>query len=270
MLPFGRAWSRAVRPLSIGAVAALVGTAGCEGGASGPDGTGVGYLALQPSLPADIQNGQFSLGIDAVGLTLRRAGLGDLVIDTVLAFHPDSQALHAAIQVGMLRRIEEFTAELTLLDDDLLLFGGTKLVLLQQGPPGTNPPDSIPVTYRGPGRDIASIRVQPNDTVLLFGESFPLRVLALDSGNVDLLAAVMRGFAEDVLRGVDRNQALIVGPRRALAVWRAQRFLPGLVERRAVKLAAEQRPHLARDPEHRCPVAAVRRELEVEHHVAGP
>lgn len=41
-------------------------------------------------------------------------------------------------------------------------------------------------------------------------------------------------------------------------------------ELREAELAAEQRAHLARDAEHRGPVAAVRRELEVEHRVARP
>lgn len=38
-------------------------------------------------------------------------------------------------------------------------------------------------------------------------------------------------LAEDVLRGVERNQAIIVAPARARATWLAQRLAPRLVER---------------------------------------
>ncbi len=38
-------------------------------------------------------------------------------------------------------------------------------------------------------------------------------------------------IAEAALRGIDRNTALIVAPRRARLVWRAYRFAPALVER---------------------------------------
>src|SRR5574341_166276 len=201
MLSSGRGWFLPLRPVALWAVVGPLGLAGCTDGASGPDDTGAGYIALQPALPADIRNGEFSLGINAVGLRLQRPGIGALVVDTVLEFHPDSAVLHAAIRVDMLRRVEEFLAELTLLDGDLLLFTGSKLILLQQGPPGTNPLDSIGVHYRGPGRDIASIEIQPRDTVLPFGESLPLRVLALDSGGAVVSQFFVSWSASDTTPG---------------------------------------------------------------------
>ena len=39
----------------------------------------------------------------------------------------------------------------------------------------------------------------------------------------------VRALAEDVLRGVARNQAIIVSPRHARTTWRAFRLLPGVL-----------------------------------------
>ncbi|HLB37379.1 MAG TPA: Ig-like domain-containing protein [Gemmatimonadales bacterium] len=202
MLSPGRGWSWffGTRPLALAAALGLVAVAGCLDGASGPDGTGAGHIALRPALPADVQNGQFSLGIDAVGLRLQRPG-GDVVVDTVFAFHPDSASVHAAIRVAMLRRVEEFHARLTLQDGQLVLFSGSKLILLQQGPPGTNEVDSVPVSYEGPGRDIASIAIQPGDTVLPFGQSLPLRVLALDSAGSAVTQFFVSWSVSDTMPG---------------------------------------------------------------------
>jgi len=38
-------------------------------------------------------------------------------------------------------------------------------------------------------------------------------------------------LAEDILRGVDRNRALIVAPRSARVAWRMARYAPGLTMR---------------------------------------
>jgi short-subunit dehydrogenase len=44
-------------------------------------------------------------------------------------------------------------------------------------------------------------------------------------------------LAEDCVRGVRQNKALIVAPRRARITWRLNRLLPGQVEKAASRLA---------------------------------
>lgn len=48
-------------------------------------------------------------------------------------------------------------------------------------------------------------------------------------------------MAADVLRGVDRNKAIVVAPRRARTQWRLARWLPGLVLRIATAATARER-----------------------------
>lgn len=48
-------------------------------------------------------------------------------------------------------------------------------------------------------------------------------------------------LAEDVLRGIARNDAVIVAPRRAEAAWRIHRLLPRVVERQLVRHIARER-----------------------------
>jgi NAD(P)-dependent dehydrogenase (short-subunit alcohol dehydrogenase family) len=48
-------------------------------------------------------------------------------------------------------------------------------------------------------------------------------------------------LAADVLAGIARNKAVVVAPRRARAVWLAQRVAPGLVERSNLRLVAWSR-----------------------------
>jgi NAD(P)-dependent dehydrogenase (short-subunit alcohol dehydrogenase family) len=56
-------------------------------------------------------------------------------------------------------------------------------------------------------------------------------------------------LAEDVLRGVARNKAVIVSPRRARVIWHVQRLAPSLVRRAARRLASQERAIRADDPQ---------------------
>ena len=69
---------------------------------------------------------------------------------------------------------------------------------------------------------------------------------------IDMRAAITRmsggrlygadALAADVLRGVDRNRAVIVAPRHARAMWRLMRLSPGLVLRLEMAIATRERP----------------------------
>jgi NAD(P)-dependent dehydrogenase (short-subunit alcohol dehydrogenase family) len=52
-------------------------------------------------------------------------------------------------------------------------------------------------------------------------------------------------LAQDVLRGVERNQAIIVTPQRVRVVWLLNRIAPGLVERAYARELSWARTHLA-------------------------
>ena len=172
--------------LSVGAATLVA----CLDGPNGPGGGGPGFVALQPVFSSQIESGHFALGVDTVGLEVRRSGTGELVIDTLFPFDPDSTSLHLVLPIGMLQPAESFEVRLTLQDGSLALFAGTGLIELHQGPPGTNGVDSIHVEYEGPGKDIAQLAIVPGDTVLTWGDSTRLNVEARDSNG----AAVPRFF----------------------------------------------------------------------------
>jgi len=55
-------------------------------------------------------------------------------------------------------------------------------------------------------------------------------------------------LAGDVLRGIERNRALVVAPRSARVAWRLQRLAPSLVAREAARQVARVRRQLAGAP----------------------
>ena len=174
-------------------------------GAAQPEGperfSAPGFVALEPVFSSQVQSGHFVLGINAVGLQVRRPNTGELVIDTLFAFDPDSTTLRLALPIGMLKPVEPFAMRLALQDDTLLLFAGTKTLQLRQGPPGTNAVDSIPVIYEGPGKDIAQLTIEPGDTVLTWGDSTQFDVEALDSGGARVPRFYVSWSASDTTAG---------------------------------------------------------------------
>ena len=48
-------------------------------------------------------------------------------------------------------------------------------------------------------------------------------------------------LAQDTLRAVERNKALLVKPRRAHAQWVLARLAPGLMQRMSIRFIADQR-----------------------------
>jgi NAD(P)-dependent dehydrogenase (short-subunit alcohol dehydrogenase family) len=52
-------------------------------------------------------------------------------------------------------------------------------------------------------------------------------------------------LAQDTLRAIERNKALLVKPRRAHAQWMIARLAPGLMQRMSIKFIAGQRSHQA-------------------------
>lgn len=56
-------------------------------------------------------------------------------------------------------------------------------------------------------------------------------------------------LADDVLRGVGRNKAVIIAPRRARVIWHVQRLAPSLVRGAVRRLASRERAIRASDPQ---------------------
>jgi short-subunit dehydrogenase len=63
-------------------------------------------------------------------------------------------------------------------------------------------------------------------------------------------------LAADVLRGVDRNRAVIVAPRHARVMWRLMRLSPGLVLRLETTIGARERRRASPGGRPTAPVAA--------------
>ena len=63
-------------------------------------------------------------------------------------------------------------------------------------------------------------------------------------------------LAADVLRGVDRNRAVIVAPRQARVMWRLMRLSPGLVLRLEMTMGARERRPGPRGTRPTAPAAA--------------
>jgi short-subunit dehydrogenase len=115
---------------------------------------------------------------------------------------------------------------------------------------------SLRVEARAHGVRVSAVCPGVIDTPILDGEGPPdLPRTSLAGRGREMMLRGNRGpayppeqLAEDVLRGVERNRAIIVAPPRARTAWLANRIAPRLVERVFVRELGWMRRELLAGP----------------------
>ncbi|HEY7684606.1 MAG TPA: hypothetical protein VH833_00740, partial [Gemmatimonadales bacterium] len=148
----------------------------CDHPAAGPGGRAA--LAVQVVMPASPDLALFNLTIDNVRLIVVRPP-SDTVFNQVFFFPPDQTDLPLEADIPMQTSPETFRVTIELLSGTQVLFSGTQDVSLEAET--TNPPAQLPVTYSGPGQNVAALSIGPVDSVLTQGGTLQFRLTAQDA-----------------------------------------------------------------------------------------
>ncbi len=177
--PVGRLGVRSRRWLhALTALASTLSITTCVDDAAMPSSAGSGSVALVPRFTTDVDLAALNLPIDGLHLVLVRPP-DDTVTDTLVAFSVDQDTLRLALTVLLRQEAETLQASLELLGGVLPLFSGSQQIEVRRGD-NTADPIVVPVTFVGPGSNIASLLISPRDTFLLLSGSLQFQLTALD------------------------------------------------------------------------------------------
>ena len=141
-------------------------------------------LALVPVLPPSAQGRFAGLVVDAARVQVRRGGGG--VVDTTVAFPAGASSIALALRVPLEAPRERLAVELSLSGGPTVLFQGQALVDVSAGRDAPPAQPTIPLTYVGPGANVASLELSPRDPIVLPGASLVLDVSARDAAGNDV------------------------------------------------------------------------------------
>ncbi|HET9707039.1 MAG TPA: hypothetical protein VFP39_01915 [Gemmatimonadales bacterium] len=134
-------------------------------------------LAVAATLPPGLNLAAFSLSIDHVRLIAVNSK-GDTAFSQTFSFPANQSSLSLTADVPLAQSPETFQVTIELLSGTQVLFSGTQSVSLSSGP--SNPTAQIPVSYSGPGQNVATLTLGPPDSLLTQGATLQMRVTAKD------------------------------------------------------------------------------------------
>jgi hypothetical protein len=122
-------------------------------------------LAVEAVLPASPDLAAFNLTIDNVRLIVVRPP-ADTAFDATFPFLTSLDSLELSAEITLQQSPETFQVTIQMLSGTTLLFSGTLDVTLSES---SNPPTQVPVSYAGPGQNIATLTIGPLDSVVTQG-----------------------------------------------------------------------------------------------------
>ena len=140
-------------------------------------------LAVAAMLPAGLNLAAFNLSIDHVRLIAVNSK-GDTAFSQIFSFPANQSSLSLSADVPLAQSPETFQVAIELLSGPVLLFSGTQSVNLSSGP--SNPTAQIPVSYAGPGQNVATLTLGPPDSLLTQGATLQMRVTAKDGAGANV------------------------------------------------------------------------------------
>ncbi|MFQ5704011.1 MAG: beta strand repeat-containing protein [Gemmatimonadales bacterium] len=170
----------------IGLLLVVAAATGCDddGSGLGPTNGGVGFLNIQPVFRAAFAAADFGLLLDNIEIQVARPDApSEFIVDTTAFFDPDSSTVKFGWALSLRSEADTFQVTLRLLAGSQLLFAGSKLVILRDESKSDELTAEIELDFVGPGQDIANIAIAPADSVVTFGDSVRLRVVATDSAS---------------------------------------------------------------------------------------
>ncbi|TFG86915.1 MAG: hypothetical protein E4H17_03790, partial [Gemmatimonadales bacterium] len=148
----------------------------CTDSPVGPGKGGIAYVRLQPVFDAFSRVAPLTL--DRVRVVVIRPRT-DTLADVRQAFSPTATSVRLDVPVRLEQTTEDLEVNLELYAGSTLLFAGTDTIPVTAGTPNAAAP--IPVTYKGPGQNVASLTVLPRDTTVFFGAAIDMQASAVDS-----------------------------------------------------------------------------------------
>jgi hypothetical protein len=198
-------WWKSRRTRTFAVVLSVLASWTCDREAAGPGPRAA--LAVEATLPPSLNLASFNLTIDNVRLIVVRPS-ADTVFDQLFSFPPGETSLPIEADVPLEQSPETFQVTIQLLSGTTLLFSGTQDVDLNAGQ--TPPPRQIPVSYSGPGQNVASLTVDPVDSALSFGGSLTFRPTARDGqGNLVTSFYVSWTTSDTVAAPIDATGTLV-------------------------------------------------------------
>ena len=133
-------------------------------------------LAVTPVFPTGANLAAVNLTIDAARLIVVGSA-ADTAFDQTYPFPANQPSLQITADISLDQSPQTFAVTIQLLSGATVLFSGTQSVALSSG---ARSPAQIPVSYTGPGQNVASLTLGPADSVLSFGGALTFRATALD------------------------------------------------------------------------------------------
>lgn len=148
----------------------------CTDNLAGPDHPGIGRLRIVPVF--DAYSRIAPLTLDNVQVIVVRPA-ADTLARVSRGFGVTNPQLQLDVPVLLSGLTDDLDVTLRLFSGSTLLFEGTSTIRVTAGA-GTLP-NSIPVSYQGPGSSIAKLTLSPRDTTLQAGDSLAFQLSAADS-----------------------------------------------------------------------------------------
>ncbi len=143
-------------------------------------------LALRPDFAPGTSLEALSLVIDNVHVQVFRPASEALVADRMSPFSIEDAEVRLAVPVTLAQPSETLSVTLELRAGTQVLFFGFQDVTVQAGGVGGGAPADIPLSYSGPGANIAAITISPRDTAVTNGDSVAFTVTAIDSSQASV------------------------------------------------------------------------------------
>ena len=152
-------------------------------------------LAVAPTLP-DLSafGGLVNLSFDRVQIAVLTTNDGP-VVDTIVPFPPDSTAVRLGVRVPLQGTSDSVLVQVALLAGAQALFFGQRAVQIKLGPPPAVV--QVPLSYVGPGSQVASLALFPADTVITFRDSVVMTADGFDASGTPVLQFYVSWSTDD-------------------------------------------------------------------------
>jgi len=171
-------WWRMLWPLAVVTGGAIT----CDA-PTNPGRRGTAYIAVAPVFSRDALGSFSGLAVDQVRITVIRPP-SDTLARVTIPFSVDSTSITARVPVDVTGS-EDLMVIIEMLAGAggaaQVVFTGTQTVTAVQGLANPPPAAAVPVTFVGPGTQVATLQIQPRDSGTIFGATVPFRVTAFDS-----------------------------------------------------------------------------------------
>jgi hypothetical protein len=166
-------------------VAVVVGGAITCDAPTNPGRRGMAYISVAPVFSRDALGNFSGLTVDQVRITVIRPP-SDTLARVTIPFSVESTSVTARVLVQVTGS-EFLSVTIEMLAGSgptaTVVFTGTQTVQVDPGVANPPPAVPVPVTFVGPGTNVASLQIQPRDSGTIFGATVPFRAVAFDSQN---------------------------------------------------------------------------------------